>query len=257
MFNNGFAAAQVRGSAGFMSQNGPVGQQQGQQLKGFHAENNMVFGRGATNQNHSGASNDQGQVWQQQRGRGRGRGGRFQGGRGGRESQLPGGRGRGGQRAPSGLVTASENANDAAKQKVTAPLIRNDTDRLKHATMLNTNFEQGQSSGEANTSQDENIAMGAEADKEENKSDAGKNKKKEKWCFRCCSKGHSKADCKVELFCVICESEEHMAPKCPTKKKQRPMAYAVGYAVDDLGFTIYPMDQFRLQRKMETLLYSG
>lgn len=44
----------------------------------------------------------------------------------------------------------------------------------------------------------------------------------------------------MELFCVICESEEHVAPKCPTKKRQRPMSYVVGYAVDDLGFYHIP-----------------
>lgn len=85
-------------------------------------------------------------------------------------------------------------------------------------------------------SAEENMALGSEGDKDGHKSDSGKGKKKDKWCFRCCSKGNAKEDCKVELFCVICESEDHVAPKCPTKKRQRPMAYAVGYAVDDLGF---------------------
>lgn len=80
-------------------------------------------------------------------------------------------------------------------------------------------------------------------------------KNKNKWCFRCCSKVHTKEDCKVEWFCVICESEGHVATKCPTKKRPKLMAYVVGYAVDDLVFTKFLMVQFRLQRKTVTLRY--
>jgi hypothetical protein len=48
------------------------------------------------------------------------------------------------------------------------------------------------------------------------------------------------AECIITLFCNICESEEHVAAKCPLKKKPKPVALAVGYAVDDLEFYHIP-----------------
>ncbi|CAN6275168.1 unnamed protein product [Urochloa humidicola] len=75
---------------------------------------------------------------------------------------------------------------------------------------------------------------------EKRKKKKGKGKPEDAWCFRCCSKGHVSADCSTILFCNICESDEHVAAKCPLKKKLRPVAVAVGYAVDDLGFYHIP-----------------
>jgi hypothetical protein len=63
-----------------------------------------------------------------------------------------------------------------------------------------------------------------------------KDKEKEKWCFRCRTRGHTSAVCTTEFFCVICESDEHVATAWPLKKKQRPITHVVGYVVDDLGF---------------------
>lgn len=65
-------------------------------------------------------------------------------------------------------------------------------------------------------------------------------KEKDKWCFRCCTNSHVKEVCTTILFCNICESEEDVAAKCPMKKRPRPMAYDVGYVVDDLGFYHIP-----------------
>ncbi|CAN6249131.1 unnamed protein product [Urochloa humidicola] len=75
---------------------------------------------------------------------------------------------------------------------------------------------------------------------EKRKKKKGKGKPEDAWCFRCCPKGHVTADCSTTLFCDICESEDHVAAKCPLKKKPRPVAVAVGYAVDDLGFYHIP-----------------
>ncbi|CAO2203924.1 unnamed protein product [Urochloa humidicola] len=75
---------------------------------------------------------------------------------------------------------------------------------------------------------------------EKRKKKKGKGKPEDAWCFRCCSKGHVSAECSTVLFCNICESDEHVAAKCPLKKKPRPVAVAVGYAVDDLGFYHIP-----------------
>ena len=76
--------------------------------------------------------------------------------------------------------------------------------------------------------------------------------KQEAWCFKCCSKGHVFAECTTPLFCNICESEEHVAAKCPMKKKPKPVALAVGYAVDDLGFYHIPHDPIQ-PSKMDSI----
>lgn len=68
----------------------------------------------------------------------------------------------------------------------------------------------------------------------------GKDKDEDKWCHRCCTKGHNKEDCNVTIFCDVCESKDHVAAKCPIKKKPRPVAHAVGYAVDEFGFYHIP-----------------
>jgi hypothetical protein len=56
-------------------------------------------------------------------------------------------------------------------------------------------------------------------------------------------------ECTIELFCVICENEEHVAAACPLRKKPRPVAHAVGYAVDDLGFYHIPHAPFMTAKK--------
>lgn len=50
-------------------------------------------------------------------------------------------------------------------------------------------------------------------------------------CSRCSKKGHLAAACKVEVYCVIYDSHDHMNHKCHLLKAPRPVAHAVGYAV--------------------------
>lgn len=57
---------------------------------------------------------------------------------------------------------------------------------------------------------------------------------------RCSKKGHLAAACKVEVYCVICDSHDHMNHKCPLLKAPRPVAHAAGYAVMGLGFYHIP-----------------
>lgn len=55
-------------------------------------------------------------------------------------------------------------------------------------------------------------------------------------CLRCTKKGHIAARCTTDIYCVICDSHEHVNHKCPILKMPRPVAHAVGYAVHGLGF---------------------
>lgn len=59
-------------------------------------------------------------------------------------------------------------------------------------------------------------------------------------CSKCSKKGHQAAACKTEVYCVICDSHEHMNHRCPLLKAPRPVAHAAGYAVMDLGFYHIP-----------------
>ena len=59
-------------------------------------------------------------------------------------------------------------------------------------------------------------------------------------CSRCSKKGHLAVTCKVEVYCVICDSYDHMNHKCPLLKAPRPVAHATGYAVMGLGFYHIP-----------------
>jgi hypothetical protein len=59
-------------------------------------------------------------------------------------------------------------------------------------------------------------------------------------CGRCSRKGHVAAACSFEIYCVICDSHDHVNHKCPVLKMPRPVAHAVGYAVHGLGFFHIP-----------------
>ncbi|TVU36606.1 hypothetical protein EJB05_18545, partial [Eragrostis curvula] len=132
----------------------------------------------------------------------------------------------------------------------TALVPQNKTVFLKPAVIDHTVLEEGQCSKENDIGEDEmNVDIDEEPDKDlETGNNKGK-KDKEKWCFRCCSKGHVKEVCTANLFCTICESEEHVAARCPMKRKPRPMAYAVGYAVDQLGFYHIPHGPINMTKK--------
>lgn len=76
-------------------------------------------------------------------------------------------------------------------------------------------------------------------------------KKSNNYCHRCRTKGHVSADCTAVLFCQICESDDHVAAKC-SLKRNRPMAYMVGYGVDNLGFFHIPHGPFPTGKKDST-----
>jgi hypothetical protein len=60
-------------------------------------------------------------------------------------------------------------------------------------------------------------------------------------CFRCYAKGHEKQDCKTVLYCVNCESTEHVKGRCPLYKiASKVHAIPCGYAVPGLGFYHIP-----------------
>nr|CAH67405.1 OSIGBa0137D06.6 [Oryza sativa] len=61
-----------------------------------------------------------------------------------------------------------------------------------------------------------------------------------KVCSRCTQKGHGVADCKVDVYCDICDCSEHVNHKCPVLKLPKPVVQAVGYAVEGLGFQHIP-----------------
>lgn len=55
-------------------------------------------------------------------------------------------------------------------------------------------------------------------------------------------------DCVEILFCHTCESDEHFAAKCPLKRN-KPVAYMVGYGVDNLGFFYIPHGPIPVSKK--------
>ncbi|KAJ1256953.1 hypothetical protein BS78_K261200 [Paspalum vaginatum] len=59
-------------------------------------------------------------------------------------------------------------------------------------------------------------------------------------CSRCTKKGHVAARCTNQIYCVICDSKDHVNHRCPVLKQPRPVAHAVGYAVHGLGFYHIP-----------------
>ncbi|TVU42878.1 hypothetical protein EJB05_09301, partial [Eragrostis curvula] len=146
--------------------------------------------------------------------------------------------------------TVGSHAGTKDAVPVAAPVKQSNTVFLKPAVIDDSSLEDGQCSKENDVGEEEmNIDMD-EVPEKDLEAGANKGKKdKEKWCFRCCSKGHVKEVCKVDLFCTICESEEHVAAKCPMKRKPRPMAYAVGYAVDQLGFYHIPHGPINMAKK--------
>lgn len=59
-------------------------------------------------------------------------------------------------------------------------------------------------------------------------------------CLRSSKKGHQAAASSAELYCVICDSHDHMNHKCHLLKAPRPVAHAAGYAMVGLGFYHIP-----------------
>lgn len=62
------------------------------------------------------------------------------------------------------------------------------------------------------------------------------------YCFRCLTKGHIMQDCSSKFYCEICESEDHIATRCPIfRSNVKPTAQLCGYAADGLGFFHIPL----------------
>lgn len=100
----------------------------------------------------------------------------------------------------------------------------------------NSYFDPAQSSSAIDVQFDRMGSKGPDASEKMGISgDSCKRKDKENGVFGAVQKAMLKRNVLLICFCKICESDEHVAAKCPTKNRQRPMAYAVGYAVDDLG----------------------
>jgi len=60
-------------------------------------------------------------------------------------------------------------------------------------------------------------------------------------CSRCSKKEHQTTACTADVYCVICDSHDHMNHKCHLLKAPRPVAHAAaGYAVAGLGSLSYP-----------------
>jgi hypothetical protein len=79
-------------------------------------------------------------------------------------------------------------------------------------------------------------------------------------CGRCSRKGHVAAACLFEVYCVICDSHDHVNHKCPVLKMPRPVAHAVGYAVHGLGFYHIPrapLSRDRKDSKMARVVVEG
>lgn len=62
------------------------------------------------------------------------------------------------------------------------------------------------------------------------------------YCYRCYTKGHTMQECLSKFYCEICESEDHIAARCPIfRSSVKPSAQLCGYAGDGLGFFHIPL----------------
>ena len=76
-------------------------------------------------------------------------------------------------------------------------------------------------------------------------------------CLRCTKKGHVAARCNSEIYCVICNSHDHVNHRCLVLKQPRPVAHAVGYAVHGLGFYHIPRPPLsRTKKESKTAVIS-
>jgi hypothetical protein len=59
-------------------------------------------------------------------------------------------------------------------------------------------------------------------------------------CFRCKTKGHAIEDYHADMFCDICESQDHFQARCPKFRVVKGVAVPCGFAVEGLGFFHIP-----------------
>lgn len=78
--------------------------------------------------------------------------------------------------------------------------------------------------------------------------------KKDMVCGWCSQKGHMVGDCTTVIYCVICDSHDHVNHRCPLLKQPRPVAHAVGYAVEGLGFYHIPHPPLSRMKDSKTAL---
>ncbi|CAL5059495.1 unnamed protein product [Urochloa decumbens] len=227
-----------------------------QQQQPFFAENsshnhdqrpprefNPGYGPGRGGQRHRGRGRD----------RGRGRNQYGYGGRGNAGGALAGREGRQQPRTPQQQVPAVIQPQQPSAMGHVQQQVPNPANNAATKVAGSTHLQEGGSTAagsdgihnethksEVQQREGKEVEVEGSLVGEKRKKKKGKGKPEDAWCFRCCSKGHVSAECSTPLFCDICESEEHVAAKCPLKKKPRPVAVAVGYAVDDLGFYHIP-----------------
>lgn len=276
----GFAPQLSGGQAGFQAQPGGFNRA-GFPLNGGgfnHNHEGVQGGSGHGNHGFLGAhGNGSGRGWQRNRGRGGPRGrGRHSAGRGQVGQQRQGGTvapvgqqgqqvpvvqggvpmgqqgqlgyvGMGGQNSTSAAIVvpvqaAGNNTEYHPNKAVSVPLGLEGTNAAGKRKMGDG---VASSSAGADTTSNKDIRI---INDDATNLEAERDKRKD-WCFRCRTKGHVSAECKTDLFCNICESEEHVAASCPIKKKTRPVAHAVGYAVDNLGFYHIPHAPYSTAKK--------
>ena len=68
-------------------------------------------------------------------------------------------------------------------------------------------------------------------------------------CLRCTQQGHVVANCQAVLYCVICDSNDHVNHECPILKQPRTVAHAAGCAVQGLGFYHIPHPPLPKEKK--------
>jgi hypothetical protein len=71
---------------------------------------------------------------------------------------------------------------------------------------------------------------------------------KSPYCFRCKTKGHAIEDCHPDMFCDICESQDHFQVRCPKFRVVKGVAVPCGFAVAGLGFFHIPHESSAKQR---------
>src|SRR6185503_14797974 len=57
------------------------------------------------------------------------------------------------------------------------------------------------------------------------------------------------ANCQAVIYCVICDSNDHVNHECPILKQPRTVAHAVGCAVQGLGFYHIPHPPLPKEKK--------
>jgi hypothetical protein len=69
------------------------------------------------------------------------------------------------------------------------------------------------------------------------------------YCFRSKTKGHAIEECHAEMYCDICESRDHIRPRCPKFRAAKQAAVPCGYAVEGLGFFHIAHDAIHKHKK--------